>query len=184
VGVALNLRCSFATRSFDFYYPVFNRIGSVNSAAAKSSRNLYPVSRRSHTLSLIETAPAYIRPSNAHPPLPAAVVCRERFAQGRCVSDSSDRRSQRRSCTSPVLKPSGTVAQIRMDLSPRLARIISRVDVVDACWPGVLHLQDRFLVSGPTKMRVLLRHHVQGARLGHLACLVELFAHAEADAAA
>src|SRR6516225_10200883 len=86
--------------------------------------------------------------------------------------------------TSPVLKPSGAVAQIRMDLSPRLARIISRVDVVDACWPGVLHLQDRFLVSGPNKMRVLFRHHVQGARLEHLACLVELFAHAEANAAA
>ena len=64
VGDALNLRCSFATTSFDFYYPAFNRIGSVNSAPVKSSRNFYPVSRLrrhnahpAHTLSLIEAAP-------------------------------------------------------------------------------------------------------------------------------
>ena len=56
VGDALNLRCSFATRSFDFYYPVFNRIGSVNSAAVKSSRNFYPVSPVSR-----------LRRHNAHP---------------------------------------------------------------------------------------------------------------------
>ena len=68
VGDALNLRCSFATTSFDFYYPAFNRIGSVNSAPVKSSRNFYPVSRLLHTLSLIEAAPgvhpAWTRPAN------------------------------------------------------------------------------------------------------------------------
>ena len=49
VGDALNLRRSFAASGFDFHHPVFNRIRPVNSAAVKSSRNLYPVSRLRHS---------------------------------------------------------------------------------------------------------------------------------------
>src|SRR5262249_4778978 len=64
VGDAFSLRCSFAARSFDFHYPVFNRVGSVNSAAVKSSCNLHPVSRLLHTLILIEAAPC-VHPTKA-----------------------------------------------------------------------------------------------------------------------
>ena len=74
VGDALNLRCSFATTSFDFYYPAFNRIGSVNSAPVKSSRNFYPVSRLLHTLEF--NRGRALRTSGQCPPLPAALVCR------------------------------------------------------------------------------------------------------------
>ena len=72
VGDALNLRCSFATSSFDFYYPASNRIGSVNSAAVKSSRNFYPVSRLLHTLEF--NRGRALRTSGQCPPLPAALV--------------------------------------------------------------------------------------------------------------
>ena len=70
IGDALNLRCFFTTRGFDFHHPIFNRIRSVNSAVVKSSRNLYPVSRLrhgaspAHTLSLIEAAPG-VHPARA-----------------------------------------------------------------------------------------------------------------------
>jgi hypothetical protein len=46
---ALNLRCSFAARSFDLYQPVSNRIRSVDRAAVKSGRNLCPVSQVRHS---------------------------------------------------------------------------------------------------------------------------------------
>src|SRR6266581_6250317 len=65
-----------------------------------------------------------------------------------------------------------------------LARIVCGVDVVDACRPGKLNMQGCPLVPGPTKMRVLCRYHVQGACTDHLATLVQLFAHAEADGTA
>src|ERR1700680_656085 len=65
-----------------------------------------------------------------------------------------------------------------------LARIVSRVDVVDASRPGELNLHDCPLVPGPTKMRMLCRYYVQRAHTGHLATLVQLFAHAETDATA
>src|SRR5262249_21670400 len=66
-----------------------------------------------------------------------------------------------------------------------LAWIISGVNVVDASRPGELDLYDHLLVSGPGKMRMLCRYHIQGARFDHLALrFIELFAHAEADATA
>src|SRR5262245_34300193 len=86
----------------------------------------------------------------------------------------------------PWAKRSGAVAGIK-EPGPSLrllARIVSRVDVVEACRPGVLNLQDRPLIPRPGKMRVLCRYHVQGARRGHLPCLFEFFAHTEADATA
>ena len=48
--------------------------------------------------------------------------------------------------------------------SPRrllLARIVSRVDVIDASRADELNLEDRLLVSGPSIMRVFCRVHPQ-----------------------
>ena len=83
------------------------------------------------------------------------------------------------------------MSDVDAGLSPRhlrflfLARIVSRVDVVDASRPDELHLDDCLLVACPHIMRVLGRLREEGARLDDLAFRgVELFAHAEADAPA
>src|SRR5712692_75008 len=62
-----------------------------------------------------------------------------------------------------------------------LARIVSRVDVVDASRPDELHLDNRRLVSGPHIMRVFCRLGVEGTRLDHPALLFEFFAHTQPD---
>src|SRR5437868_13237869 len=64
------------------------------------------------------------------------------------------------------------------------ARIVSRVDVVDAPRPDELNLDDRLLVSCPNIMRVFCRVCEEGPRLGQSAFVVEFFTHAEADAPA
>jgi hypothetical protein len=46
----------FAATSFDFYYLIFNGIRSVDRAAVKPSRNLYPMAHPAHAPSLIEAA--------------------------------------------------------------------------------------------------------------------------------
>jgi hypothetical protein len=50
-----------------------------------------------------------------------------------------------------------------------LARIISRVDVVNASGPNELNLQDCFFVFSPNKMRLLGGHDVQCTGLDHFA---------------
>src|SRR5262249_60467082 len=59
-----------------------------------------------------------------------------------------------------------------------LARVVSRVDVVDAARTDELNLEDCLLVPRPNKMRVLCRQREKGTRLQHLAFLFELFTHA------
>jgi hypothetical protein len=46
-----------------------------------------------------------------------------------------------------------------------LARIVSRIDVVNASWADELNLENRFFVAGPSIMRVFCRIHPQCARL-------------------
>jgi hypothetical protein len=66
-----------------------------------------------------------------------------------------------------------------------LARIVSRVDVVNASRADELNLEDRPLVFCPNIMSVLCRQRLQGTRLDHLAFRsVELFAHAKANISA
>jgi hypothetical protein len=66
-----------------------------------------------------------------------------------------------------------------------LARIVSRVDVVDAARPGELNLDDRLFVSCPNIVRMLCRWREKGTRRDYIAFIgVELFAHAEAEAPA
>src|SRR5262249_54815336 len=65
-----------------------------------------------------------------------------------------------------------------------LARVVSRVDVVDAARTDELNLEDRLFVPRPNKMRVLCRQREEGTRLQHLAFLFELFTHAGPQATA
>src|SRR5207244_5594539 len=65
-----------------------------------------------------------------------------------------------------------------------LARIVGRIDVVDASRPDELNLDDRLLISRPNKMRVSCRVREERARLGQPGLVVEFFTHAKADAAA
>jgi hypothetical protein len=67
---------------------------------------------------------------------------------------------------------------------PTLARIVSRVDVVDASWASVLNLQDRLSISSPRIMRVLCRVHPHCARLEQAAYLLRLLATVRPDVAA
>src|SRR5712691_3525334 len=75
-------------------------------------------------------------------------------------------------------------------LSPRhlrlllLARIVSRIDEVDASWPGKLHLDNRLLIRGPHIMGVLGRKREETTRLQQLAFGLELFPHAAPEGAA
>jgi hypothetical protein len=55
-----------------------------------------------------------------------------------------------------------------------LARIVCRVDVVDASWTGELNLENRLLISSPSVVRMFCRIDPQRSRLQHLAVL---FAH-------
>src|SRR5260370_2932565 len=56
-----------------------------------------------------------------------------------------------------------------------LARIVSRVDVVNAPRPDELNLDVRLLVSRPNIMRVFCRVCEEGPRLGQRAFFVEFF---------
>src|SRR3984893_1623065 len=75
-------------------------------------------------------------------------------------------------------------ATVGFTLISLLARIVGRIDVVDASRPDELNLDDRLLVSRPHKMRVFCGLREERTALGHPALVVEFFTHAKADAAA
>jgi len=73
----------------------------------------------------------------------------------------------------PGVKREGRKSRIGAGLNPRhgcflfLARIISRVDIVDASWPYELHLDHRPFVACPYIMRMLDRLCIEGTCLQH-----------------